>query len=864
MTSKKQKKAHSLSGGDEAPRNESAPERSGLHSAPPATQRPGFDLSSDAGGRASNSAPALGGGSPFPTSKVAIPRQPPGPTQRYSRRVPRACESCRQRKTKCSGDTPVCRQCRELRVACQYPMGWREKMKQDVDRLAGEVQEYEKFLHDLRSAAESTTAHWVNVLLEKYDLKGDVNDNSSLPPTSQNGLDGNQASPLSSIGSLDAIDRVDEDHNRTENSRATGYMGKSSEITWIQRLQREAEQRSHGKCGSLEPRPDEDQETKEKFSLHVLNYHLDDLSISVPEPVQEYSMPPRDQADHLLATYLETVHPFFPIVSKPLFNAQFRSFFESSTQFRGIRPGDKWLAILNMIFAIAAKHADLTNAQWHGSGTDHLIYLARARRLSMSSQDLFSHPDLQQVQVEGLIAFYLLSTNQINRAWRISALAVRSAITLGLNLRNNNSITPNVSKESRYKVWWCIYSLEHMLGIMTGRPSSTLDGGSATPLPLPFDEDQLKTDPTAMEMLNNPQLRESRIRNVMASSWDRAQGATRDNTLPSDQYWVKGLPATFGVCYLYYCDLTVITQEVLHKVYSTHCVLLPWAEIESRIDELRSRFDLWRSNLPSSLEFTERADYDSPDLLRCKLLLGFHYYSSRITLGRPCLCRRDARQNGSSPTFSHTMALITLDSATCMINLISDEPNVLQLYEMCPWWCILRQLMQAAVVILLELSFGSVHIPEDEPKFVRLVKKCIRWFFAMPEPSAQRAWRLCDSIFRKLAQGMKYNTNDIPHHSSPRYHPSSLSAPPMASHPSPEILQDYFNLQPEDMTLFGSHPAAEAPLWTSFLSHPTTGLTSSVQDPVAPADPYLPYDPLGDDFIRAFFAAPGDGSRDNP
>lgn len=64
------------------------------------------------------------------TGKVAIPRQPPGNNApRYNRRVPRACESCRQRKTKCSGDAPICRQCRELRVTCHYPVGWRERMK---------------------------------------------------------------------------------------------------------------------------------------------------------------------------------------------------------------------------------------------------------------------------------------------------------------------------------------------------------------------------------------------------------------------------------------------------------------------------------------------------------------------------------------------------------------------------------------------------------------------------------------------------------------------------------------------------------------------------------------------------------------
>lgn len=61
--------------------------------------------------------------------KVAIPRHRAGIAPRYNRRVPRACESCRQRKTKCSGDTPVCRQCRELRVTCNYPVGWKERTK---------------------------------------------------------------------------------------------------------------------------------------------------------------------------------------------------------------------------------------------------------------------------------------------------------------------------------------------------------------------------------------------------------------------------------------------------------------------------------------------------------------------------------------------------------------------------------------------------------------------------------------------------------------------------------------------------------------------------------------------------------------
>lgn len=236
----------------------------------------------------------------------------------------------------------------------------------------------------------------------------------SILSTPQNEPEADDPSPLSSIGSLEAIDRVDEDLNRTKHTRATGFLGKSSEISWMQRLQREAEQHVRANSGSLEPNEGDDEETKDRYSLHSLNYHLDDLEISVPEPVQLYNMPSRQLADRLFDDYLSSVHPFFPIISKNLFYAQYRTFFDSS-QTNTTRPGDKWLAILNIIFAIAAKHAHLIHAPWRGEEDDHLVFLARARLLSMNSEVLFSHPDLQQVQVEGLIAFYLLASDQINR-----------------------------------------------------------------------------------------------------------------------------------------------------------------------------------------------------------------------------------------------------------------------------------------------------------------------------------------------------------------------------------------------------------------------------------------------------------------
>lgn len=244
-------------------------------------------------------------------------------------------------------------------------------------------------------------------LVKSTDSSSDDPQSAVTPQEGEMEQDEPPSSP-SSIGSLDGIDQVDEDLNRTEASRATGYMGKNSEVTWMQRLRREAEQRVRMQSGALSGAFEKEPEGE--YALHAVNYHLDDLDIAIPGPVEVYWMPPRHVADRLFEDYMTTVHPFFPIISGTLFRTQYRTFFKSAA-----RPGDKWLAILNMIFAVASKHARLTHTPLGGDEHDHLVYFTRARILSMNGDTLFSHPDLQQVQVEGLIAFYLLASNQINR-----------------------------------------------------------------------------------------------------------------------------------------------------------------------------------------------------------------------------------------------------------------------------------------------------------------------------------------------------------------------------------------------------------------------------------------------------------------
>lgn len=217
------------------------------------------------------------------------------------------------------------------------------------------------------------------------------------------------------VGSIGSMDVIEEDFNKSSAARATGFVGKNSEVVWMQRLSRRAAAASgsdtDGQAGSM-------QSGNEGARISDSTYHCDNISIMVSDQVDAYELPPKHIADFLFQTYLDVAHPAFPILGKATFSNQYYTFSNSQS----INTGDNWRAILNLIFAIAARYAHLTQAELRGDERDHLIYFTRARMLGFNGDSILTHPDLQQVQISGLLAFYLAAIDQINRYASTSVL----------------------------------------------------------------------------------------------------------------------------------------------------------------------------------------------------------------------------------------------------------------------------------------------------------------------------------------------------------------------------------------------------------------------------------------------------------
>lgn len=85
-----------------------------------------------------------------PNSKIAIPKLVPAVKERNRRnRVVRACESCRARKGKCSGERPVCSLCKESGLTCLYKDPKLTRDRKKLERLESKTRQYETLLREI-------------------------------------------------------------------------------------------------------------------------------------------------------------------------------------------------------------------------------------------------------------------------------------------------------------------------------------------------------------------------------------------------------------------------------------------------------------------------------------------------------------------------------------------------------------------------------------------------------------------------------------------------------------------------------------------------------------------------------------------
>lgn len=411
------------------------------------------------------------------------------------------------------------------------------------------------------------------------------------------------------------------------------------------------------------------------------------------------------------------------------------------------------------------------------------------------------------------------------------------------------STTSDTSKEIRYRVWWSLYTLDHMLNVITGRPSCIVDGACTTPIPIPFDESDFQK-PEAAQMLSDHSRKGSWIHDWNPSSSSlpspsQAGVPSADSVAikPEAEFggvdWLKSLPPSMSLYFSHLASLTSISKRANMKLYSGEAMHLPWASLEITIQSLTLETEAWLASLPESYEFSLLPE--SSNLVAQKTGLAFAYYSTKISICRPCLCQLEKDcQTEEVHDFCSRTAADCVNAATQMINMLPTTIDAHTLYKMSPWWCTLHYIMQSTTVLLLELSFKAEHVPERAVEVSQAVKKAVKWLFELSHSSesAHRAWKLSDEYLRNLAQPLNLDITDLPDHDLLVDPPdsfvsmleSSLLEQQIAT-PIPYLESDTFDFLDKQQT----HTQSQAPLQSNSF------------------DELLPYDPSTGQITGSFF-----------
>ena len=178
--------------------------------------------------------------------------------------------------------------------------------------------------------------------------------------------------------------------------------------------------------------------------------------------------------------------------------------------------------------------------------------------------------------------------------------------------------------------------------------------------------------------------------------------------------------------------------------------------------------------------------------------------------------------------------------------------------------------MQAVTVLLLELSFGSIHVPEKEQGILEAAKKGVRWLYSMSEynVASRRAWQLCDMNLRKIALGMNYDVSDIPAFAYEHKPEQSIDTTPNGTsnqpqnHPSNDSTATLFKTtdvaeqaQSQSANLNNCNNNNNNNPFSGVQQQPDLPVSDVIPFSDAPhnGDAYFPYDPINGEFINYFF-----------
>ncbi|KAL5355585.1 fungal-specific transcription factor domain-containing protein [Aspergillus floccosus] len=298
---------------------------------------------------------------------------------------------------------------------------------------------------------------------------------ANCSPRTQTGVYPNTPFELdSNVTGMGAIRSVDEDGRP-----ANEYFGSSSTVSLMRLVAGDVgTRRSAHAHGTF-------RETPTRLGRRE---QLSSLAHGVSAPpsqfqVEEFLLPPRDLADHLLDCFWDRVYCLYPFFDRKSFQDAYDNLWISRNQPAkplsdlDIGLGNKnhsdprsivFICALNMIFALGCHFADIPVHE--REGVAHTFFLRGKKFVGL---DMLNIRTVGTVQAFLVSVLFLQSTPYPHRCWQAIGVACRLAQGLGLHEAQPDECQHPLEREIQRRTWHGCVMMDTFVSMTYGRPTMT-------------------------------------------------------------------------------------------------------------------------------------------------------------------------------------------------------------------------------------------------------------------------------------------------------------------------------------------------------------------------------------------------------
>ncbi|KAF7593935.1 hypothetical protein BBP40_010442 [Aspergillus hancockii] len=382
-------------------------------------------------------------------------------------KITRACDHCKEKKTRCTGTLP-CMRCTRLSLPCEYNAAYSRGLPPEPPPAPPSVA--------AKYASQSNT-------LSPAYTNGNRSPQRPSRSYSRNiAYSHQQTKNGAEISSRNSPDPVVTDFEGN-------YLGPASGVSFLNRVWRRLHQ------DEIRAIPGELQNDPSPQSTSV--FRFGDRPYSESREAG-FTLPPLERARQLVEIYFDFSMVTYRFLHRGSVETWLKQMYESNIS--SLNPPTGFMvartAIILIIFAVSSLYEELKLEDhldvWNGS---ERWYAASKHLLTLES----GPPRLESVQARLGQCLYLLSSSRANECWYTFGTALQLVTALGLHRKCSAKLTKNensyLHRETRKRIFWSTYTLDKYLSVMFGRPRLLHEEDHDQELPDEVnDEDMLQDD----------------------------------------------------------------------------------------------------------------------------------------------------------------------------------------------------------------------------------------------------------------------------------------------------------------------------------------------------------------------------------